>query len=352
MAATWDATNLPIRPGLYINFKEAAIAAITGGPRGIVAMPIFDFDENAEAEKGKFYTIERQSEAEDLLGEDYIEDVKLALQGGAKEVLVYIVPDDGEETQSLSKTLEDFETRKFNIFVYPGLEDSADQETIKDWVKDNREDYGKHFFAVFGGSDSDDEDPSTGNSRSSTLEDKYVVNLIVGGELLDEQVISSSEYASYIAGLIAGTRINESITYRQVNLVDVNNRLRPTEIKDALQAGSLVLVHDGDKVKVEQGITTTSDKIRAMSARQAVATDIAKTASEHYIGKLDNSEDGRAALMSAIMAYLETLENNNVLADPAVEIDPDNPPEGDKVFLLISYTEIDSMERIFLTIEV
>jgi len=49
---------------------------------------------------------------------------------------------------------------------------------------------------------------------------------------------------------------------------------------------------------------------------------------------------------------LERLEASNVLMDPAVMLDPEHESVGDSVFLLVSFTHVDSIERIFLTINV
>lgn len=350
MAGSWDPTALPTRPGLYINFVQAAIAQITGGARGTVAIPLKTY--NGEAEEGKFYTVENEQEAVDLFGADNITSIKLALRGGAKEVLVYTLPEVTEmnEEEVYTAARNEFEARQFNVFVYDGEVSAAEQDAGLVWCKRNKEE-GKHFMIVFGGTAEDDVDPTVGDARSARLKDDYSVNLIVGGEL-SGQAFSSGEYAPYIAGLIAGTPINRSITYTQVPLEDVNKRLRNSEINTALEAGSLVLTHDGEKVKVEQGLCTSGEKIRNVRARQAVATDIAKTAADHYIGKLNNNPDGQATLISAILAYLENLEVNNVLMEPVVTLDPQRESKGDTVFLLIEYTEVDSMERIFLTINI
>ena len=37
---TWSATELPVLPGLYLNFQAAALAAIQTGARGTVILPI------------------------------------------------------------------------------------------------------------------------------------------------------------------------------------------------------------------------------------------------------------------------------------------------------------------------
>ncbi|WP_127529237.1 phage tail sheath subtilisin-like domain-containing protein [Paenibacillus kobensis] len=352
MGGKWDTISLPVRPGLYLNFVEAAAAQIKGGARGTVAVPLFVY---GSAEEGKFYTIEKESEAITLFGADNVQPIRFILDGGAKEALVYTMPvivskEEGAEQAAYTAMREAFEARNFNVFVYPGEVSATEQNATLSWCLSNREE-GKHFLVVFGGTSIEDQDVDKGNERTTRLTDLYAVNLINGVEI-NGTTFTSSQYATYVAGLIAGTAINRSITYTPVRATDVTKRLRKSEIQKALEAGSLVLVHDGEKVKVEQGLVTGKEKIRAIRARQAISTDIAKTAADSYIGRLDNNADGQAALISAVKAYLERLELNNVLTGITVVLDPDRPSVGDSVFLLISYTEIDSMERIFLTIKI
>lgn len=354
----WDPTSLPVRPGLYINFENAALANIAGGARGIVGLPIFAYT-GGTAEAGNFYTIEDAADANDLVGSANATPVKRILEGGAKEVLVYAVPALSEyesAAEQFDAVLDAFEANEFNVFVYPTVVDALVQTTTKTWVARNRSE-GKHFMYVAGGTAEDDADPTKGNARSVLLKDEYIVNLITGAVLPDGTEVQSADYAPYIAGLVAGTQINKSITYTELPLADVTKRLKNSEIKTALTSGSLVLIKDGNKVRIEQGITTDSDttergKIRKTRARQAISTDIPTTARDRYIGKVDNNPAGQAALISAIKLYLETMEVNNVLMDPVVALDPKRPSVGDSVFLAIAYTEVDSMERIFLTITV
>lgn len=345
----WDPTSLPVRPGLYTNFVEAAIAQIKGGLRGIVGLPLKKYTPANGAlnvQANKFYTVDKESYAKELFGEANIGSIKLALAGGAKEVLVYTLG----ETPDYDVVREAFEARQFNVFVFDGEATAEEQDATIVWTKRNRTER-KHFFFVTGGSVADDQDIGIGNARSVKFGDDYVINLVSGVESNGAEK-SSGEYAPYIAGLVAGTPINRSTTYTEIPVDDVTKRLRNSEIVSALQAGSLVLVHDGEKVKIEQGLTTSKAKIRKISARQQVATDIEKTARDSYIGKLDNNEDGQMALINAIKAYLERLETNNVLTDIVVKLDPQYESKDDKVFLFISFTEIDSMEQIFLSINV
>ncbi|CDN42091.1 phage tail sheath subtilisin-like domain-containing protein [Paenibacillus sp. P22] len=345
----WDPTSIPTRPGLYINFVTAAAAQIKGGARGTVAIPLKAFAGGTAAAK-QFYTVTTEADATTLFGAANIASIKYALQGGAKEVLVYTLPASAV-TADYTDMRVAFDTRPFNVFAFDGEVAAAEQDAVKTWVAANRAD-GKHFLAVFGASvAADDATPATGDARSVRVSDDYIVNLTVGG-VINGTAVSSGKYAAWVAGLIAGTAINASITYAPAPVDDVNKRLTNAEIKTALGKGSLVLVNDGEKIKVEQGVVTSGKKIRQIRARQAVATDITKTAADAYIGKINNNEDGQAALIVAIKAYLETLETSNVLANPTVQLDPQRPSVGDTVYLLIGYVEVDSMERILITVNI
>ena len=347
----WDEAAIPKRPGLYINFKKAA-EAIVGGSRGTVGLPIFKFDGTIEADK--FAVIETEVDAIELLGEDNAAPAVLALQGGAKDVLVYAVPDaeideeTGKITADFAGIRDAFESRDFNVFTYGlAVGEEVDADT-KDWRERNGNEK-KHFFYVTGGTDEEDADEELSNSRTALLRDEGTVNLTKGGSL-GSRKYHSGQYAAYLAGLIAGTPLNASITYAEVSLSDVNYRMKNKEVVDALEAGSLVLVHDGDVVKVEQGITTSGDKIRKVAVRHAVATDIEKTARRHWVGKITNSDAGQAAIIGGIKTYLETVEAAEVLTDIDVHKSTRFESKDDVFYVDIAYTELDSMERILLTI--
>lgn len=350
---TWEATSLPVRPGLYINFRDAALAAISGGSRGTVAVPIFTYT-GGTAESGKFYTVESVSDGIALVGNANSTPISRILQGGAKEVLVYTVPTNADATVQYANMRDAFAVQDFNVFVYPTVVDAAEQTATKAWVSDCREE-GKHFIYVAGGNAEDDADITKGNARSVVLKDEYIVNLVTGVILADGTEVQSADYAPYIAGLIAGTPINKSITYTELPIADVTLRLKNSQVETALKSGSLVIIKDGNTVLIEQGVTTNSDetkrgKIRIVRAKQAIATDIPATAKRRYIGKVDNEPNGQASLIAAVKAYLEEMEGERVLLDPQVTLDNRYKSEGDKVFLAVNYIEVDSMERIFMTI--
>lgn len=353
MSGTWNTGNLPARPGVYINIVDKAKEQVLGGTRGIVAIPLKTYDVT-KASPQTFYSVKSEQDALDKFGSANIESILFALQGGCKEVLVYTLLEiDGvnvTEEIAYADIYQKLEARDFQVFVYDGEVSEDEQVRALHWVQTNR-DEGKHFFVVYGGTASDDLDPQVGNARSTLLKDDYTVNLI-NGVSIDGAVKHSALYAPLIAGTIAATALNKSITYLRVKGDDVNRRLSNSETKQALQAGSLVLQYDGEKVKVEQGITTSALKIRSIKLRHAVQSDLVKTVSDNYIGQINNNADGQKFLISMVKLYLEKLQDQGVLNEIEVILDPNNPPVGDAVYLSITYTEIDSMERVFLSINI
>ncbi|MCD9024315.1 phage tail sheath subtilisin-like domain-containing protein [Cohnella silvisoli] len=345
---SWDPTSLPNRPGLFINYIQAAAAQISGGARGTVAIPLLAYS-GGTAVATTFYTVTTETEAVALFGSANVKSILFALQGGAKEVLVYTMP-ASPDAAAYTAMRNAFDTRPYNVFVLDGEYNTTQHAAIKTWVGANRT-AGKHFVVVIGGDATTDATSTQGDTRSTLNSDDYIVNLI-NGVVIGGTSYTSSAFAPWVAGLIAGTAINRSITYTVAPVDDVTKRLTNAQIDTSLAAGSLLLIHDGVKVKVVQGIVTSKKKIRSIRARQAIATDVSRTAEDNYIGKLNNNADGQAALIVAILAYLESLGADGVLSAPTVTLDPQRPSVGDSVFLSISYTEVDSIERIFLSVNI
>lgn len=351
----WDPLALPLRMGLYVNFTRRALEQIRGGAMGIVGLPVFEYTSGV-IEVGKFLTVEGDKAAETAVGKANAGPAKRALARGASEVLIYAVP-PGQipESEEFDYTAirDSFEAMPFNVFVYPSVVPTSEKEAAVAWTARNRKE-GKHFTFVTGGSAEDDQDPTVGNARSILLADEYVVNLINGAIDGSGDELPSEEYAVDVAGLIAGTPINQGITNQNMPISDVNKRLTNAETITALESGSLVITNDGVDKYIERGVTTKysggkEGKIRAMRARQAIATDLPATAKKHYLGKLDNEPTGQKLLLAAIMKYLDTLVLNKVLhQDYFLGLDPERKSEGDCVFLIVDAEEVDSMERIFV----
>ena len=266
------------------------------------------------------------------------------------------------------KALDAFEPILINTFVLDGVTDSAILASVKSWVSRVREN-GKEVIFVMGGSAEDDKDVSVGNNRSISANNKAIVNVIVGTKNATRS-FNSAETACQVAGLIAGTPITASTTYKQLeDVTDVTVALSDTQIKQALKSGSFILVRDVDpetyaiSIKVEQGINTLTtyganesdkfSKIKCIRTLDTIDYDTGYWAAKNVIGELDNNDDGRAALVSGIKGYLEALANAGAISkDFLSEVDSAFVSEGDTVYLSTQALTVDKIEKIFNSIYV
>ncbi|RYD01640.1 hypothetical protein N752_29115 [Desulforamulus aquiferis] len=140
---TWSPTEQKVRPGFYLNFEAAALAAIKPGARGIVACPVKADWGPARA----FQEITSEANLLSVYGQDQVEGatayktIRMALLGGAKTVLAYRLADSNAAKASI--TLQDtsgtpvnvikletkFETaRPFKVTTRINMVDSAKQD--------------------------------------------------------------------------------------------------------------------------------------------------------------------------------------------------------------------------------
>ena len=479
----WDVLDLPVLPGLYMNFQAAALAAIQTGARGTVMVPV----KAHWGPIGAFETLTRESQAIDMFttndtdGATAYKTCRLALMGGAKEVVAYRL-DDGTaaassislqdtaevpvdalkiegyykgtradnfkisvaanpvdatkkdiklyEGTTLKKTFtfvsgaiaaavaaingdgqklikatllaegngiladvitqpltggnsgidaianQDYidafalmEARKFNVVSLDGVAEESLQASFKAWVERIRSE-GTYIKGVIGGtavSDKATDAVDQAITRSAAANHEGIVNVGCGAYLGGVEY-SSAELAPWVAGQIAGQKLKESTTYAPAPFSDVNRRWTKSEQRTAVENGVFLLFHDGLIVKVLKGINSlvtlrqgqnnSFKKIRSIRVMDAIASDLQRTAEANYIGKVNNTEEGRLALIGACLEYMATLAKGEVIENTGyfVELDPDYygngatmTPETDQVFLNFGARITDCIEEIFGT---
>ncbi len=255
-----------------------------------------------------------------------------------------------------------FETREFDAFALDGLSDAPLQTSLAAWIARIR-DEGKGVIAVVGGSAADDtaaDAVSKAVSRSAGFDHEGIVNVGTGA-ILDGTSFSSAQLAAYVAGLIAGKGLNGSVTYASAPFDDVTRRWTRAEQEQAVRSGVFLLIHDGRQVKALRGINSLIrpraeqnnawKKIRTIRVMDSINADLQRTAEEQYIGKVNNTEEGRLALIGACKQYMSTLAQTGVIEADGydVAVDPDQTPEPDQVFLRWEARLTDVMEQIFST---
>ncbi len=480
----WEVTDLPVLPGLYMNFKAAALAAVTTGDRGTVVIPY-------KAHWGKlggFTEIYRETDIlntfgalEDTDGSTFYKALRMCVLGGAKKILGYrlasntaaaaslvlkssadkdvvkltakytgargngfkvtIAPSltetdyytmklyedttllktytfktweelinvvntantyilaakaaadtdvTGKDFKAVTSTsltggdsgiagitannyvamLNDLETETFNFLSLDGITDPAIQTSIASWVINMRKN-GKKIMCIMGGPAADDvadDAVEKAVARSAGFNHEGIIN-VGDGVVLDGVSYSSAETAPFVAGLIAGQKLSESTTYASTSFDDVTRRWRggrSSEQEAAVKGGVFLFIYDGKIVKPLMGINTlitlrqnqnnAFKKIRSIRTMDAIDSDMQATAEANYIGKINNTQEGKLALVGACKQYMEVCAQGGIIEPGTYDVVL-NPtyhgsnatikPEPNQVFLKWNAQITDVIEQIF-----
>lgn len=261
------------------------------------------------------------------------------------------------------------EGQSFDVLALDYAADMALLQSFAAWIKRLRRE-GRGVMAVFGGSAADDVSKDAvklASARSLALNHEGIVNVGTGVKLAGTDY-SSAQAAAYVAGLIAGQRLNQSATYAVTPFEDVTRRWTRSEQEEAVKSGVFLLFFDGRQVKALRGINSLTGvaegqnnawkKIRSIRVMDAINADLQRAAEETYIGKVNNTEEGRLALIGAVKEYLAQLSLSNVIEPDGYDVilDPAyygaaavNQPEPDQVFLQWNVKLTDVMEQLFGT---
>ncbi|MNW34839.1 Phage tail sheath protein [compost metagenome] len=478
---TWENTNKPVLPGLYMNFQAAAASAIQGGSRGTVIVPV----KANWGPVGTFVEIGSESAIEQIFsggtedGATAYSTLYLALLGGPRKLLAYRLADDtaakaavklkngdAEDVLELTALYSGSRGNRFTVTVQPSIDNNAVKEVLlyegtkllktftaesataeavaaainedsenkwvtakalaaaeelanitgagltggisgnsqlanadyiamqealegedfnvlaldyaadmallqsfAAWIKRVRN-QGKGVVAVFGGSAAEDVSANAvqaASARSLALNHEGIINVGTGVRLAGVEY-SSAQTAAYVAGLIAGQRLNQSTTYAVTPFEDVTRRWTRPEQEQAVRNGVFLLFHDGRQVKALRGINSLVTpaagqnnawkKIRSIRVMDAINADLQRAAEETYIGKVNNTEEGRLALIGAVKEYLAQLALSSVIEASGYDVildpayygpSPVVTPEADQVFLQWNVKLTDVMEQLFGT---
>ncbi len=291
-------------PSINVIFKAAAEAAAQRIRKGIVAVIVRD----AKAAGNYTLTSERQIPKE--LGAEnkaYIQRAFTGYETRPRKVLLCVVASDAAGLEEALAWLGD---QSFDYLAGPSDLTQEEAVEIADWVKAVREEGSSIAKAVL---------PNYAGDHEA------IVNFAASGIQGKEQSYTAGEYCSRIAGLLAGTPMTISATYAPLPEVTDVDRLSPTEADEAVDAGKLVLIHDGEKVKIGLGVNSLQTlrpgqneslkKIKIVEVRDLIQANLRRACQDSWIGRHTASYDDKCLLISALRDYLTSLEEEGVLQE-------------------------------------
>ncbi|MCG7410122.1 phage tail sheath subtilisin-like domain-containing protein [Paenibacillus sp. ACRRX] len=287
-------------PSVTIEFKQKASGAVTQGAAGTLALVLKD----ASVTEAKEYKVFGIEEIPAGLSADNRAYVEQGLMGLPKEVKLVVIP---AAATDYNKALDLLETLKFNVVAFPGVAE-ADVTALSTWSKSMFANKERRILTVL---------------PNAAADHPAVVNLATDYIEVGTKKYTASQYTARIAGLIAGLPLTVAPTFQVLNEVTNVPKLTKAEADAAVNAGKLVLYHDGEKVKIARGVTSFQTvteamgpdwkKIKVVRVLNKTYHDIKDTIEDLYIGKVQNSYMNKLLLISAINAYYEVLEQEGVL---------------------------------------
>jgi hypothetical protein len=294
-------------------------------------------------------------------GSNYFTLIKLADSANAlatiDQVPVVVGTDPTVDVAAYSAAFEVLEAQTWNVLAIDTV-DTAVQSMMQMFLERIYQ-AGKWVMGVIG--EPTTVDFETRLLHASAYNDYKIV--YVGNGFTD---ISGNEYEGYlaaarIAGLIAGTPSNESITHLAITgATELTESLTNNQYERAIKAGMLTFsVSSANTVWVEQGINTlvlpgtTEDigwkKIKRVKVRFELFQRLDDTV-EVLVGRINNDPDGRATVIQASNGVCNTMiAEKKLLTGAHVEIDKDNAPQGDSAWFVVYADDIDALEKLYYT---
>ena len=357
-------------PKINVEFKAAAETLIRNAGRGVVALIVRDSEPIMDVIE---MTSKEDIRQMGLLSNDtknFIEAAFLGYENPPKKVLVAVIglkdPETGEG-DTAEKALEMLSAYDFDWIAGFPDGDEDDQQAIVDFVIDAREERNAKYKAVV----------------TIDADDKAIVSfdadeIKVVGSL---NTLTAAQYTSRIAGLLATIPLDRSCTFAVLPEVTSVKRISIAEQEAAIGAGKLILINDGDSVRIARGVTSAQmteseddKKIKIVEAQDKITSDLRNAFKRNYVGRFANNYDNKCLVIAAIKEYFTQLENSGILqtgstvgidiaaqtaylaekgiaVSEMTEREIKEAPTGDEVFITASVKILDAMENFTMSID-
>lgn len=294
-------------PSLTISFKAAAAEVSNRSKRGIVGLILRD------AKVSGIHIVRDEAGIPTELGADNQATVKRALMGSDRgkpsRVILSVMAAETEPTGNphLHAALTDLSGQVIDYVAAGGDFVEAELQIIADWVLDQRKLY-RPVKAVL---------------PNEAADHFGIINFATEGIKVGSNTYTATQYCSRIAGILAGIPSDSSATY--VTLPEVNSipSLTPEEQTAAINAGKLILLHDGQKAKIARAVNSLTTipadgnedwtKIKIVEGMDLVTYFARTTIEDAWLGVYSNSYDNKMLLVVALQTFLTELEAAGVL---------------------------------------
>lgn len=290
-------------PEFMLEFKHKAETITKRGQRGIVAVILEDSTKSGDGYMSYSITDEKEL-VKSHWSTKSLEYISMIFKGNPKRVLIERADAAGDYDAALAR----LKNKKWNWLTVPDADESG-AGSIAGWLMGQRENDKKSFKAVLPNYEADY---------------PAIVNFATDGIAANGKSYSTAEFCARIAGVLAGTALNESAVYTV--LPEVTAITESTTPDEDVDNGKLILINDGQNIKLGRAVTSlttvndnqTEDmkKIKIVEAMDLIYEDIRDVFESTYIG-MANTYDNKQLFVAELNEYFENLERQGVLEDTA-----------------------------------
>ena len=301
-----SATSIGL-PKLKIAFEKAAQATANRAKKGYVGMIVRD------AKAQGLHKLVSDTMIPTELGVDNQALVKLAFEGsdrgGPSLVYLVVIATGTEDTTALEGGLKLLESVSVDYLAGPADVTEDELEVLNEWVKAQRAAYRTvKLVRPF---------QTTGSDDMGIIEVDETGMKDASGSL------TAAKYCARFAGIFAGLPMGMSAPYAALPELTAVTARSETEQTTAINAGKLILLHDGQKAKIARAVNSLTTipvngnedwrKVKIVEGMDLITYYLRTTIQGQYIGRYPNTYDNKCLLLTAIREYFAYLESAGVL---------------------------------------
>ena len=297
-------------PSLTITFQAAAQQAANRSKKGYVGVFVRDAKAQGVHQLSSAALIPTE------LGQDNQDYIKRAFtgsdRGGPSKVVAVVIATGTEDTTALEAGLKSIEGLTLDYLAGPPDATAAELTALEKWVKDRRAAYFTEKLV----------EPNAAKAP----DDMGIIDFAeTDGAIAEgEATYTAGQYASRIAGVLAGIPAGMSATYAPLTELTAVTPRSTQEQEAAIKAGKLILIHDGVKAKIARGVNSLTTipaagkadwrKIKIVEGMDLLTYYLRTTIQDQYVGRYANTYDNKCVLVTAIQTFLAELEGQGVLS--------------------------------------
>lgn len=296
-------------PSLTITFQKAAQAVANRSKKGYVGVFVRD------AETQGVHQLTSAALIPSELGVDNQDYLTRAFagtdRGQPSKVVAVVIAPGTEDTTALTAGLKLIENQSLD-YIAPPPDVTAEEKTLLEtWVKERRKNYFTEKLV--------EANPAAPPDDMGIISFKETDSAIAAGKT----TYTAAQYASRIAGALAGIPMGMSCTYASLEELTAVTPRSEEEQKTAINEGNLILIHDGQVAKIGRGVNSLTtipatgnadwSKIKIVEGMDLITYYLRTTIQGQYIGCYPNTYDNKCLLLTAIREYLTYLESAGVL---------------------------------------